>query len=715
MEQSKACGPTIELDGIEYDVTIRPGESKIAVDDGDGRLELRSNGPSFFEATVRDDRGEGATVDGGNAAFEWERRTTEDGAEINLRWTDERVAFDLGPAIATTTLRGRIERGDPTIYWTGTVEIKGRPVTLCEFSLPTFDDVKRVGADRDEEALVVPDGWGLRIEEPRTRTRPPSFETLYPDAEWAMQFLSLSGGDAAAYVAAHDPAGRPKTFSVDRDERERTIGCAITHLPEGIGEQTETYRLPYEVTTGLVNGDWYDVARRYRRWVLEEARWTDADPVAEREDVPDWFLKRCLWWLLAPRGTDHDRDRDLLESLTEAFPVPTGVHWYSWHRSPFDVDYPDYFPPREGWQDLVAELEAADVRVMPYVNARIADPNSKAWEKRDLEQAAAQAASTRLDPTDRPLAYEEYNDQRMVAMCPSVPEWRETVRDVVARLSDETDASAVYLDQLAAHVSPPCFAPEHDHPPGGGTYGVDGYRALLKACHAATEEVAVTSENNAEPYMDLLAGHLLWNSARSDLVPLFSAVYGEYCLTFGRQYFGGDLDPPSALRSKIAQSFAFGNQLGWIRHRVAQRLLEDKFETTRRYLRRTAEAMDEAGATIVAGERLRDPTVEGVPSKKVEWEPVRNEHSRVRLPEVLTGLWRAPGKEELVLGLTNWSKNDREFNLSFDLPPGFESEPSLDPHESLTSIGDTSRKGRTVSVEASLSACSTGIVTVRPV
>jgi hypothetical protein len=709
-------------EGFEVELRRAEGGAVLTLEGSAGAFELHSEVGTFWAASLRDAHGQQAILDGSGASREATVDRTGDRVEVELTWRDEPVELHEECGTATTTLVGRIEADEPTVYWSAELAVTGVAATLQAFTLPAVDDVRRPGSDRADDHLVLPDGWGLDIADPFDDPSRAKVEgARYPGASCTMQFLSLVNGGAGLYVAAHDPEGRPKSMTAMPDGDTGTLGVEITHLPTAVTEPTATFELPYEVATGTFAGDWYDAANRYREWVLDDARWTRRGSIADREDVPDWFRDRCLWWLLAPRETDHERDLDLIDRLREAFPVPTAVHWYTWHRGPFDVDYPDYFPPQAGWREAVAELEAAGVTVVPYVNARIADPNGETWRRQQLERAAARGASARLDPPHRPLQQETYDDQVMVAMCPGTATWRETIADVAGRLLRETPVRSIYLDQLSAYAPPPCHAPGHDHPPGGGTYGIEGYRALLatirerarssdSTADPATEptpdpahdaasgpapdaapdsapdaasgpapdaasgptpdasaELAITSENNAEVYLDLVDGHLLWNSARSDLVPLFPAVYGEYTFTFGRQFFAVDVENDGPFRSKLAQSIVFGAQPGWASHHVAERLLEDGHETDRRYLRDAVETIDAIGGVHV-GRRLRDPDVRGARTRTVRWEMHRHGRWDVDLDEVLAGLWRpddgsGPGTVASLL-VTNWADRSHEVTLA---------------------------------------------------
>ncbi|WP_255168934.1 DUF6259 domain-containing protein [Natrononativus amylolyticus] len=701
---------SVSVEGLEC--TVGGGGSELILADGERRVAFRADDGAFWTAAFRDADGVAATANGAGATFTADRTATATGAEVTLRWREEPLEFEAESGTVSTTLSGRLEDGSSAVSWSAELAVDGVAASLESVSLPAVDEVVVDSGTGGDTELVLPDGWGRCVREPLENPDDATYEARYPGARCNMQFLSVLGGDGGAYVAAHDPRGRPKSFATD--PADGALGLEISHRPPGVGEPATTVSFPYPVVTATVAGDWYDAARRYRRWATAGAGWTDAGPLADRGDVPEWFLERRLWWLLAPRETDIEGDLALLERLRDAFPVPTGVHWYTWHQGPFDVDYPDYFPAREGWLEAVAALEADDVRVMPYVNARIADPNGETWRRRGLEDAAARVASARLEPVDRALAYESYGGQRMVAMCPAVSAWRETIRDVVTQLREETAASAVYLDQLGAYAPPDCVATDHGHPPGGGSYGVDGYRDLLAGIRADADETrpefAVTTENNAEPYMDRLAGYLMWNSARDGLIPLFPAVYGDYCATFGRQFFGCDLESGAAFRSKVAQCLVFGGQLGWLSHYVAEALLEDEHETERRYLRRAVEALEGRARAITLGERLRDPAVAGVPTHTVEWEMYRHGRYDVALEAVLAGHWRVSA-DETALVVTNWSTVDHECRLDLERP--FEGKLDLESPSDVDAA--LAVRGETVAVDLDVEACSTAVLSLRRV
>lgn len=662
-------------------------------------------GEPFWELELRNAAGYAATVDGSQAAaFEYDRERDGDETVGTIRWVDVPVAFaDTGRhGTLAVTLQVSLPDGDGAARWRPTVSLDAEDCTLWRAVFPGMADLHRVGADRSDDRLLLPDGWGANVRDPTRIDRLRSWDNeMYPSGSTTMQFLAFRNGDAGVYLGLHDPDGRPKRLGVESPDGRRALPIRIEHYPEGMGTEQATFDLGFDAIIGCYEGDWHEPADRYRAWALDAAEWTDAGPIVDRDDVPDWFPEVCLWW--AP-GFDtvipwNDVEQscstaklreavDVIEDLADEIPVPTACHWYHWHQIPFDTSYPDYEPAREGFDAAVTDLQTAGIHVMPYINARLADPNSEAWTDRGLGAAAAKPASARLDPRADIPTYEEYgNGQLHAPMCAATDAWRETVGDTVRWLEDDIGVDAVYLDQIAASEPPLCFDRTHDHPAGGGAYGVDAYRRLLTDLSNSTN-LGLTTECNAESYMSGVSGYLLWHSARTDSVPLFQTIYGEYTVAFGRHFVTDDLeDDARPLRTKLAQLFDYGAQLGWMPLTVARALREPGREPELTYLRRTATALDAGSAYLLTGRRLPDPDpTTAVPSETVSWLIHHRQEWTVEIPVLLASAWKpspTASEEGIAVAVTNWT--DTERSATWTLPAFDRSDGPL----TLTELSDS--------------------------
>jgi hypothetical protein len=144
----------------------------------------------------------------------------------------------------------------------------------------------------------------------------------------------------------------------------------------------------------------------------------------------------------------------------------------------------------------------------------------------------------------------------------------------------------------------------------------------------------LTTECNAEPYLDLFDAYLTWHFQYQDSVPLFAAVYGGRIQLFGRAYRGGPT-ADLALRMKAGQSLVFGEQLGWISPAVV------KHEVNGPFLRRCARLRHRLRQYVSTGEMLTPPDFAGdVPTVTADWQ--WHGEWPITLRAVQAGAWRAP-------------------------------------------------------------------------
>jgi hypothetical protein len=552
------------------------------------------------------------------------------------------------PEIIEVEVQIKLRPDDPLTYWRIAVHSQATRYTLWRVTFIKLADVHGVGADRQADFITLPvdNGWDM----PRPLERRLAWTATYPSHRCAMQFMAFRNADRGLYIGWHDPTAKPKHFRAAATAAGR-LEVSFDHPPEHMTRVQREVAVDHLVL-GVFAGDWYDAASIYSAWALEQ-KWTRKGLVAERSDIPAWFKDTVIWWCLSS-GKDTgsltterevlvEETADLALRLRERFPYPTGVHWYNWHRIPFNTSFPDYLPAKEGFAQQVARLAAAGVMVMPYINARLVDPNSRAWQEEGAERYCARKASPRCEPAHFPIAYELYpGEQHIVPMCSATAYWQEKVAEIVRAMRDELGIRVLYLDQIAAGTPPLCFAPDHGHPQGGGDYGVRGYERLLELVQQAgwadDGPMAITTESNAEPFMAGVPAYLMWMPCPEYQVPLFAAVYSGYVITFGRSFYDVDLEEPDAFAAKIAQAFTWGCQLGWIRNSVAEKLLTGRYAREADFLGAVCAAFASGREFLVEGRMLRPPVaISPVGMLVTKWY-----NAVVRLPVVMATIWRSP-------------------------------------------------------------------------
>ncbi|MCX7598588.1 MAG: DUF6259 domain-containing protein [Armatimonadetes bacterium] len=475
--------------------------------------------------------------------------------------------------------------------------------------------------------------------------------SLYPNGWLDIPLMTLYDKQGGLVFMAQDPYGSQKYIEAAGDPSRQAVRMAFRwpapgHTVAG-NDLTPSGRV--EIAPLAAGQDWYDAAMVYRAWAEREAQWWPARGKSGRPDTPEWMLDLPVWALGGGAPSDCVA---AVKAFREYMGVPCGFHWYNWHQIPFDVNYPHYFPVKEGFAEGVRELQAAGVRVMPYINGRLWDTGND-----DFATLAFPAAAKKRDGTNY---IEEYGSgAKLAPMCPTTQLWQETVQGIVKRLvGPEYGVDGVYIDQVAAAAPAPCYDKSHGHPLGGGHWWTtQGYWPMLQKLRADLAREfpgkMLTTECTAEPYLHCFDGYLSWHWQDDNAVPLFPAIYGDKIRLFSRAYgAAGDVD--LVHRMKMAQQFVFGEQLGWIDPNVIK---EEKAGPYLRSLAQTRWRLRE----YFRGRMMRPPVVEGDVERiqgDWQWGGVR----MVTLAAVQAGAFRAEDGRVAVV-VTNFSDNPQAFTL----------------------------------------------------
>jgi hypothetical protein len=446
-----------------------------------------------------------------------------------------------------------------------------------------------------------------------------AYSGRYPSHGCPVQMMAFQLGEAGLYVAAHDGGARPKELSVSRELSATVrVPAADAGVPGAAGAPD------FPVVVAAYTGDWWEAARRYRAWATKQA-WTAKGPIGSRADYPARMRDVGFWMLLsgAPDGVAKN-----MEQAAALYPgMPLGVHWYSWHQIPFDNSYPEYFPTKPGMPEATRAMAAQGVTVMPYINARL-------WD-RDIPSFAGAWAASCKQPSGTNYVETYGSGRSLVPMCPHTKLWQGKVQEVCGRLLDECGVGGIYLDQIGSAAPVLCYDASHGHPLGGGRHWVDGYHAMLRQVKdaAARRGALLTTEDSAEPYMDVIDGCLAWNERRQEDVPLLPAIYSGYTVYFTSPQAAHDsLDAFCAAQGR---DFLWGCQLGWNdpwilreEHREKQRF---QLELCR--LRLAAKEFLVCGQ-LVDELRLDEPA----PVLAETWN--RRQPHLARVPAVMGTVWR---------------------------------------------------------------------------
>jgi hypothetical protein len=566
---------------------------------------------------------------------------------LELLW--EGVPLGKGGESIDVSVSIALADGQGDSEWTLNIRNRGSSARLWRIHFPFIEGI---GADPSEARkieLAVPyfTGWrfsGLH-ELPRRR-----LEWDYPSCRYTMQFCSFSSDRSGFYLAAHDSTASHKLFVFESEPNREGVTYHVVLFPAGMGTVGMDYSMPFPIIVGAYRGDWYEASKHYRKWALKQP-WCSRGPLATRPDIPDWYKEISLWY--KDRGApDEVKTRSL--RFREAVGLPVALHWYQWHQIPFDDDYPDYFPPRPGFAETVRELQGHDIFVFPYVNGRLWDTDIPSWRV-GIKGAAK----------DRHMKnyIERYPSREELApMCPSSVLWQDTVAGIVEELSGRYHVDGVYLDQVSSARPRLCFDPSHGHPSGGGSAWFDGYRRLMTRLKERHRDLVFVTENNAEPLLDLMDGHLSHLPPMGRLIPLFQSVYSGYAILFGRRIQYKDLNDSMDFFAKQGDLFAHGGVPGWVEGVI----LERRFRPQLEYLGRLARMRSASLKYLLEGEMLRplDPLepVDRIHLQETVFDVVWD----VELPAVRSTVWKARDGSLAVL-LVNTVDRPVDFRYRIDL------------------------------------------------
>ncbi len=557
-------GVTLELDPRTLALRQLRCGSRVWLDNGEA-------GAGLWQLHVVDAQGRRVDLEGAAAA---RVRVRLAGETLRLEWlgvTDK--ASGAGPFDVCVTVAPSASGANLT-SWRIEVSNRSTAWTLWHLLFPRLNGLTP-GKRPEAERLFWPDFWGRQAVgwEAMAKLEGPCGGY----GKHAMQFMGFTRAGRTLYLGAHDAGQWPKQMAFDPGKAEASPRRAQMNFlahPEGMTVAGNGYAQAYDVVVGEVAGDWFDASRLYAAWARQQS-WA-CQPPAKAFHGPREAREVLVWEQASINTYPSDRVTTVngkpaaewvaaMADLRRRLGVRIAVHTYHWHQTPFDTNYPDYFPVKRGFKKLVADLKAVGVVVMPYINGRLWDHSAPSYDAA-AERAAVKCSAQRVDPPLRFAWPESYgNGQLLVTMCLHTDFWREKVVGLCTRIVKELGCGGVYLDQLGCSGSRTCIDPDHGHPLGGGTYWVDGYRKLLAAIREAVgPEPLLTTENNWEACVADFDALLdtQWN--HEDNVPLFPAVYGGLGAIYGGDVFAAAYaDNGEAFVRRMGMRCVWGGQFGW--------------------------------------------------------------------------------------------------------------------------------------------------------
>ena len=583
------------------------------------------------------------------------KRVEKRGNETRFVWQGIKLPEDSSGSVDVVA-SVILNPGKGDSEWRISVNNSSRNWALMETMYPRIREVVRPG---EADVLMPYENLGARLLKKyngKSRNRMCQWgEYAYPS--YYPPVTAFMKGDSGIYFAAEDPEARIKRMFV------WDVDTWFTTPVENAGVGGKAAEGPrYPVVIAAFKGDWWQAAKRYRKWALKQ-KWAAKGPIVERNDFPKSMLEPSLWlsWYMeTPQGMSNWVSR-VKRDLPD---VKSGLRWYKWHSGGMCLNFPEYFPVKAPVPELSKYFADCGIVTMPYTNGRLWDTKLMSFRYARKDACMRENGDFYPDPYGGDKAYGRHD---FAVMCPYAKDWQDTMCEFTDRTVDEAKANAIYYDQIGCAGYRLCFNPDHGHPVGGGSWWADGYRAMLERMHDkyAPQNVALTTEGTAECYMDVCDGQLVVTSATGEDVPFWPAVYSGYAIYFGtRQSSRKPFDPTFAL---MAREFTWGVVNGWSDDWYPNRWGTEK---------RTAEA---TCAFARAREANRDLFVYGtledelrplnpIGKREYEWKGTWSKHAFTGEVAVVTGTWWTDRSGSKVLVAVNTT--DEPQTVKFIVPGG---------------------------------------------
>jgi hypothetical protein len=465
--------------------------------------------------------------------------------------------------------------------------------------------------------------------------QPNGDQTMQWAALWSKAATDSSDAPIGLYLGNHDPVarlqlllskGRFPNASKAGDTGE-PAGFRLLHVADQlINSSVKTFVLDHDVVLEQFDGDWFDAAQIYRRWVLPSAEWTKAGPLRERvvrKEYPAWLLDVAFW--SEGGGTSvggYAVDLQKILGLSSQ-----GFFWNWWQCTIGTCPTccgtegelkgnPATKPvnPAE-FAAAASAMLTAGTHPFPYLNGRLMSTSNPDY-KRDN---ASRFACSRGPDSGRGLIYEESYGALFPVMDPASLYWQLYLSKTASNLTSTFPGIAgVYLDQVAGTYAEPCTGDVNGSSRDAGSWA-RGNRRMFESVAQAMDNPqrsrAVVSESNAEAYLSSLHGYFSYYSfLQCGYVPAWQAIYGGWALNIGSVGWGlGDGEShgfQATFRSLLTTQFVWGMALGgdgfneyygWLYFKNASHAAD------REFLTQLAESRLQFADFLIHGQLLRSP------------------------------------------------------------------------------------------------------------
>lgn len=586
--------------------------------------------------------------------FRWENPTLR-----NPRSGEPQTRFK-----SVITVDVTVRTGEPFARFGINIENQSQTLDIKEFSCPSITAITPLASD-NSDSLIIPTRSGRRYPDPTEMETIPHH--LYPSGFGTMQFSAYLNSDGGYYADARDTEGYVKRIVWEPDSENGVLNYKMAQL-ETMDPGGNVSR-PYDTTFGVLSGDWYDAANRYRRW-LDTEGWLRG----VTKQPPGWLqdLGAIYRIELHPDNDKWDYPvddaADLVRDMKEYLNVDIGFQLGDWQAS----QNGDWLPPREGWETFERTIQALlqeGIRSSLLVGATFYGKNGSLFEKN--EDAKNWIVRKR---NGEPVSVGETHYLMEVTH----DGWQSFLRTVIRKLVD-AGITEIQYDGVPWNL-PECFDEDHDHElgRGGNWWSLRSRTEIAEIRQLLRNQGAISGEGTCDfylPYFDVFPTRDVFTdyldadvqTGTSEVIPIVQYTFGDLQVTRNQNHEPLDLAPEldrlfnaRALLWGAIPVFRYPNRI------------EGETPGALRHFRRIARARAYYGNRFVAkGAMLRSPSI------KTETVELQGHSGVVASADVIqTSAWKSDA-DELGIFMMNIAPHESRSKVEFD--------PSAQPF----SVGDT--------------------------
>lgn len=578
-----------------------------------------------------------------------------DGNAFTLSWSgiavgDEPGVLDVG---VTVTLR----KGDPFARFRTTIANRSKLYTAFYVTAPYVQGLAPPNGKPADDYLATPCFTGRLIRNPIEKGILAKERRFQPNRSGhSMQFDAFYNDTNGLYLGCFDGDQNLKRYVMEATP-DGGLCWGVVHVPNNMKTVPQIWTVPYDTVIRTFRGDWYDAARIYRGWALQQT-WTAEGPIHQRAGTPTWFKEIDEWMMrnfTHHKGIEYDPIvKDVLAGCSVGhYSGGFGKHGHQL------IDTPDRFPLKPGDVEFIQASTDNHRPIMAYIQGICWDRESPSYKRENGNEHSVRNFYGKRVVWDFSA---NKNVGRICAIAQPGDVWGRSLGATVEQMA-AARMRAAYLDSNNHAGTYMNFNPNYGADVGGGNDYIQANRKMMREIKARARKVdpgfCFSAESFWEGNMAELDAYLVCNTTYQFLesdqvtaIPLAHAVYHDhtimYCSWVGRH----DLqeDDAKGYVAKFAQTLVWGVKPGWNQPHfmTAMRNKEIAIEVGRkRYAMYRA-----AKPYLLYGDMLRPPAY-ATPSKKMDlrWYRAWSErYYNIKLPAVLSSLWRAPdGSVGLVL------------------------------------------------------------------